>query len=91
VWSAEAVNDLESLADHISRDSIAYAASFIQEIPEAGKTPSKFSKRGRVVPELNDLSVRELLARTPGSGIYPPRNPRILRHQSKRLFLHRSA
>jgi addiction module RelE/StbE family toxin len=63
VWTAEAVNDLESLANYISRDSAAYAASFIQEILDAGKTLSEFSKRGRVVPELNDSAIRELLVR----------------------------
>lgn len=74
VWAEEAVNDLESLAAYISRDSAAYAASFIQEIIDAGKTLSEFSARGRVVPELNDLSIRELLVR----------DYRIIYHKEKR-------
>ncbi len=63
VWSEEAVADLEALANYIERDSTAYAASFIQEILDASKTLSELSKRGRIVPELNDSSIRELLIR----------------------------
>lgn len=63
VWSAEAIADIESLANYIARDSVAYATSFIQEILDTSKTLSSFPKRGRVVPELDDASVRELLVR----------------------------
>ncbi|MBS3908583.1 MAG: type II toxin-antitoxin system RelE/ParE family toxin [Actinobacteria bacterium] len=63
VWSAEAVADIEALANYIARDSAAYATSFVQEILDSSKTLSSFSKRGRIVPELDDSSVRELLIR----------------------------
>ncbi|MFH1260103.1 MAG: type II toxin-antitoxin system RelE/ParE family toxin [Elusimicrobiota bacterium] len=60
IWSSEAVADLESLAEYIGRDSLYYASSFVQEIIELSKGLNEFHKRGRVVPELGDVNVREL-------------------------------
>jgi len=60
VWSYEATNDLEALADFIAKDSAFYAGAFVAEIRDAGRTLSEFSARGRVVPELNRSDIREL-------------------------------
>lgn len=59
VWSLEAITDLEALAEYIEKDSAFYAAAFVQEILDAGRSLINFSERGRVVPELSDFSIRE--------------------------------
>jgi len=63
VWSYTATADLEAIADYIARDSSFYAAVFVREILEASRSLSEFSERGRVVPELGNQSIRELLVR----------------------------
>lgn len=61
VWSLEASNDLESLADYISRDSIFYAEAFVREILLASRSLSFMASRGRIVPELDVPHIRELM------------------------------
>lgn len=61
IWSDEALSDIEALADYISKDSPYYAAAFIRDIIEASRTLDDFAHRGRIVPELNDPDIRELL------------------------------
>lgn len=63
VWSYEATADLESPANYIARDSVFYAAAFVQEILDAGSSLSSFSERGRIVPELGNQNIRELFVR----------------------------
>jgi plasmid stabilization system protein ParE len=63
VWSYEASADIEALANYISRDSIFYAAAFIQETLDVSRSLNEFSERGRVVPEFGDLNIRELFVR----------------------------
>lgn len=60
VWSFEATADLEAIADYIARDSSFYAASFVIEVREASRSLKEFSERGRIVPELSNLNIREL-------------------------------
>lgn len=63
VWSYEASADIEALANYISRDSIFYAAAFIQETLDVSRSLNEFSERGRVVPEFGDPNIRELFLR----------------------------
>ena len=63
VWSHEAAEDLAAVAEYIARDSSFYAASFVQEIIEAGRSLNEFAERGRVVPELGNQDIRELFVR----------------------------
>jgi len=63
VWSYEASADIEALANYISRDSIFYAAAFIQETLDVSRSLNEFSERGRVVPEFGDPNIRELFVR----------------------------
>ena len=58
-WSPEAVEDVESIAQNISRDSEFYAASVTAEIFEVSRSLANFPRRGRVVPEAGDESIRE--------------------------------
>ena len=61
VWSQEAAADLEAIAEYIAKDSAFYAAAFVTEIRDASRTLIEFAERGRVVPELDNPEVRELL------------------------------
>jgi len=61
VWSYEATADLDTIANYIARDSKFYAASFVQEILDASYSLKMFGERGRVVPELDNPNIRELL------------------------------
>jgi plasmid stabilization system protein ParE len=54
---------LRQIAEYIARDSSFYAAAFVQEILEAGRSLKYFSERGRIVPELSDPNIRELFIR----------------------------
>lgn len=61
IWSQEAVTDLRDIAEFIGRDSFFYVATFVQEIIFASQTLKKFAERGRVVPEISNPKIRELL------------------------------
>ncbi len=61
VWSELAWRDLENAADYIAQDSPHYAAAFVGELRDASRALAEFSGRGRVVPELNDPEIRELI------------------------------
>ena len=63
VWSYEASADIEALANYISRDSIFYAAAFIQETLDVSRSLDEFSERGHIVPEFGDPNIRELFVR----------------------------
>ena len=63
IWSYEATDDLDALAEYIGKDSSFYAAAFTQQILDTSRSLSEFSERGRFVPELGDPNVRELLIR----------------------------
>jgi len=60
-WSEEASDDLEEIAAYIARDSRMYAASFVRRIREVARSLLKMSERGRVVPEYQDPTVREII------------------------------
>lgn len=63
IWTEIALSDLESVADYIAKDSSHYAAVFVQEIKIASRSLTEFARRGRIVPELSDPDIRELLIR----------------------------
>ncbi len=59
----EAAEDLDALAEYISRDSSFYAAAFTQEILDTSRSLNEFAERGRIVPELGNPKIHELLIR----------------------------
>jgi toxin ParE1/3/4 len=60
-WADSAWRDLENAADYISQDSPQYAAALVREMRDASRALADFSGRGRIVPELNDPEIRELI------------------------------
>ena len=59
-WTEAAMQDLEAAAAYIARDSARYACVLVRDAREAAQSLSLLAKRGRVVPELGDPTIREL-------------------------------
>ena len=59
-WSEEALEDIESIATYIEKDSPAYAKSVVSKFFEKAELLEEFSELGRIVPELNDITIREI-------------------------------
>ena len=60
IWADGAVADLDAAADYISKDSPAYAASFVLQSLEAARSLGDLPERGRVVPEFKREDIREI-------------------------------
>lgn len=59
-WSDEALEDIESIATYIEKDSPIYAKSVVFKIFEKAEIIRDFTELGRIVPELNDSTIREI-------------------------------
>ncbi|HEY7744448.1 MAG TPA: type II toxin-antitoxin system RelE/ParE family toxin [Burkholderiales bacterium] len=59
VWSPEAIEDIESIAEFIARDSPWYAKAVASRIVELAETIPDFPELGRMVPEIGETSIRE--------------------------------
>ncbi len=60
-WTETAWRDLERAADYIAEDSPGYAAAFVRLVRDRARSLEEMAERGRVVPELNEPAVRELV------------------------------
>ena len=60
-WTPQAAGDLEAIADFIAHDSPHYASLFVMNVLEAAEALRPFPRSGRVVPELGDPEIREIL------------------------------
>jgi len=60
-WSVPARNDLKQIYDYIAKDSKYYARNVVQEIATKAETLTEFPNIGRMVPEISDQNVRELI------------------------------
>lgn len=61
IWSPEAIEDLDSIAAYIERDSIRYAGAVVDRILERGRALESLPRSGRVVPEIGDPNIRECI------------------------------
>jgi toxin ParE1/3/4 len=61
-WSPTALEDIEAIASYISRDSISYARAVVQTIVNSTRNLKNFPFAGRIVPEFDSESVREVFA-----------------------------
>ena len=59
-WSEEALEDIESIATYIEKDSPTYAKSVVSKFFEKAEILQEFSELGRKVPEFNDTTIREI-------------------------------
>ena len=59
-WSEEALEDMESIATYIEKDSPMYAKSVVSKFFEKANILEEFPELGRKVPEFDDKSIREI-------------------------------
>ena len=60
-WSVPARNDLKQIHDYIAKDSKYYARKVIQEIVAKTETLAELPEFGRIVPEISDQNIREVI------------------------------
>jgi toxin ParE1/3/4 len=60
-WTEKASSNLEGLFQYISRDSMLYAARYVKALVGATKRLETMPRSGRVVPELDDPELREVI------------------------------
>jgi toxin ParE1/3/4 len=61
VWAPRARSDARLALDYIQKESPEAARRFATALVTAARSLAELSERGRIVPELEDPSVRELL------------------------------
>ncbi len=59
-WSEEVLEDIESIATYIEKDSPTYAKSVVSKFFEKAEIVQEFPELGRKVPEFNDTTVCEI-------------------------------
>ncbi len=60
-WTPQAAADLDAIADFIARDSQYYARLFVLDVILAVERLNQFRELGRIVPETNNPTIRELI------------------------------
>lgn len=60
-WTLQALDDVESIAGYIARDSTQYAQLFAVKVFDSVRRIKIFPKSGRVVPEINQENIREII------------------------------
>jgi len=61
LWSPQAVEDVEAIRSFVARDSEHYANLLVERIVAAVDRLNSFPFSGRVVPEVGDESLREVV------------------------------
>ena len=60
-WTVGARQDLREIVEYISQDSTAYAAAMAGRLVAAAERLGRHPRLGRVVPEYDDETIRELI------------------------------
>jgi toxin ParE1/3/4 len=63
-WTNHALEELDDIANYISKDSPKYAQIIVKQIYEMVSHLKQFPKLGRKVPEYGDPELREILYKT---------------------------
>jgi plasmid stabilization system protein ParE len=61
LWTRQAVEDVEAIKAYVARDSERYAVLLAERIVAAVNRLEVFPQSGRIVPEVGDDSVREVI------------------------------
>jgi len=61
IWAPSALQDVDSIAEYIARDSVDRAALFVVRLIEITDRLQNFPFFGRVIPEIGDESCREII------------------------------
>lgn len=76
VWSNQGLEDLDNIAEYIARDSTYFASLTVEKILELTEALVQFPQIGRMVPEFEMESIRELIYKS-YRIIYELRSDRI--------------
>ncbi|MEM8601673.1 MAG: type II toxin-antitoxin system RelE/ParE family toxin [Bacteroidota bacterium] len=63
VWTPRAYADLEAIGDYLARDSPGVAERLLRQLYAATDRFEAFPASGRIVPEIGDESLREVIYR----------------------------
>ena len=61
VWTRQAVEDVEAIRGYVARDSERYAGLLAERLVAAVDRLRLFPESGRIVPEVGDDSLREVI------------------------------
>ncbi len=61
IWAPQAIEDVEAIRAYVARDSAHYADLLVERIVAAVIRLDSFPRSGRVVPEVGDESLREIV------------------------------
>ena len=60
-WTDQALDDIENIAQFIAKDSLKYANIQVQRFFDKAEILTTHPHAGRIVPEMNQDSLRELI------------------------------
>jgi addiction module RelE/StbE family toxin len=60
-WTNQSKNDLISIAEYIAQDSVKYAKIQVRRIRDRAKQIAQNPHSGRIVPELGNPKIREVI------------------------------
>lgn len=60
-WTPQSVKDVDQIAEYIAKDSVVYASIQTERFFEAVKILKSQIRAGRMVPEIGDESIREII------------------------------
>lgn len=60
-WTPQAIEDIENIAKYIAKDSPKYASIQVEEFIDAALVLEDFPYSGRIVPEIGNKNIRELI------------------------------
>ena len=61
IWTRQAVEDVEAVKAYVARDSVRYAVLLTEQIVAFVDRLESFPESGRVVPEVGDRLLREVI------------------------------
>jgi plasmid stabilization system protein ParE len=62
-WRPQALKDLEEIEAYYERVAPDYAAFFVEQVFDKADQLERFPRMGRMVPEIEDEAIRELIYR----------------------------
>ncbi|WP_257670907.1 type II toxin-antitoxin system RelE/ParE family toxin [Parapedobacter tibetensis] len=61
IWTDNAIADLDDIGEYIAKESVRYAELTISKLFSAPDILEKYPRRGHIVPEFMDESIRQLM------------------------------
>ena len=60
-WTSQSLEDINNISEYIAKDSPRYAQIQVDDFFETAKILEIFPEAGRIIPEMNKPSLRELI------------------------------